>query len=50
MHNKGMVEGFPNCNLEVDFCELLILQLIHMMYLGLYWYHHLEDLWIMSPS
>jgi hypothetical protein len=21
MHNKGMVEGFPNCKLEVDFCE-----------------------------
>jgi hypothetical protein len=21
MHNKGMVEGFPKCNLEVDFCE-----------------------------
>jgi transposase InsO family protein len=24
MHNKGMVEGFPNCNLEVDFCEQCI--------------------------
>jgi hypothetical protein len=21
MHNKGMVEDFPECNLEVDFCE-----------------------------
>jgi len=21
MHNKGMVKGIPNCNLEVDFCE-----------------------------
>jgi hypothetical protein len=21
MHNKGMVKGFPECNLEVDFCE-----------------------------
>jgi hypothetical protein len=21
MHNKGMVEDFPKCNLEVDFCE-----------------------------
>jgi hypothetical protein len=21
MHNKGMVEGFPPCNLEADFCE-----------------------------
>jgi hypothetical protein len=21
MHNKGMVEGFPKCSLEVDFCE-----------------------------
>jgi hypothetical protein len=21
MHNKGMVKGFPNCNLEVNFCE-----------------------------
>jgi len=21
MRNKGMVEGFPKCNLEVDFCE-----------------------------
>jgi hypothetical protein len=21
MHKKGMVEGFPECNLEVDFCE-----------------------------
>jgi hypothetical protein len=21
MHNKGMVEGFPDCNLEVNFCE-----------------------------
>jgi hypothetical protein len=21
MHNKGMVEGFLDCNLEVDFCE-----------------------------
>jgi hypothetical protein len=21
MHNKGMVEDFPTCNLEVDFCE-----------------------------
>jgi hypothetical protein len=21
MHNKGMVEGFPECDLEVDFCE-----------------------------
>jgi hypothetical protein len=21
MHNKGLVEGFPYCNLEVDFCE-----------------------------
>jgi hypothetical protein len=21
MHNKGMVEGFPECGLEVDFCE-----------------------------
>jgi hypothetical protein len=21
MHNKGMVEDFPPCNLEVDFCE-----------------------------
>jgi 5'-3' exoribonuclease 2 len=21
MHNKGMVESFPNCNSEVNFCE-----------------------------
>jgi hypothetical protein len=21
MHNKGMVEDFPECNLEVEFCE-----------------------------
>jgi hypothetical protein len=21
MHNKGIVKGFPNCNLEVVFCE-----------------------------
>jgi hypothetical protein len=21
MHNKGIVEYFPECNLEVDFCE-----------------------------
>jgi hypothetical protein len=21
MHNKGMVEDFPTCNLEVNFCE-----------------------------
>jgi hypothetical protein len=21
MHNKGMVKGFPECGLEVDFCE-----------------------------
>jgi hypothetical protein len=21
MHKKGMVEDFPECNLEVDFCE-----------------------------
>jgi hypothetical protein len=21
MHNKGMVEDFPECNLEVKFCE-----------------------------
>jgi hypothetical protein len=21
MHNKGMIEYFPKCNLEVDFCE-----------------------------
>jgi hypothetical protein len=21
MHNKGMVEDFPKCNLEVEFCE-----------------------------
>jgi len=21
MHNKGMVEDFPECNLEVNFCE-----------------------------
>jgi hypothetical protein len=21
MHNKGMVEDFPACNLEVEFCE-----------------------------
>jgi hypothetical protein len=21
MHNKGMVEGFPKCGLEVKFCE-----------------------------
>jgi hypothetical protein len=21
MHGKGMVEGFPECGLEVDFCE-----------------------------
>jgi hypothetical protein len=24
MHNKGMVEGFPKCKLEVDFCEYCI--------------------------
>ena len=24
MHNKGMVEGFPECGLEVDFCEHFI--------------------------
>jgi hypothetical protein len=24
MHNKGMVEDFPECNLEVDFCEYCI--------------------------
>jgi hypothetical protein len=24
MHNKGMVKGFLDCNLEVDFCEHFI--------------------------
>jgi hypothetical protein len=24
MHNKGMVKGFPHCNLEVNFCEIFI--------------------------
>ena len=24
MHNKGMVEGFPKCGLEVEFCEHFI--------------------------
>jgi hypothetical protein len=24
MHNKGMVEGFPECGLEVNFCEHFI--------------------------
>jgi hypothetical protein len=24
MHNKGMVEGFPKCNLEFNFCEHFI--------------------------
>jgi hypothetical protein len=26
MHNKGMVEGFPNCNLEVIFVNIAYME------------------------